>query len=247
MIKMATQGMNSMSEWFEKNPELVTGLVTGGLGALGGFAMTGKDPDEEEGETFKRRLKNALIVGGLAGGAGALGASAFNSLSSSHPYTSTDRALEVTRRIGLDAAGTAGGAYGGYALGKKLINSKLPGGYGAEIQAMAKNLGLAADTHPDVILARIRQEAANGAKLDRLNKIFGTTDPKALAKKLKLFGVKEYPGIVPGAKGTKGFFEVMNRKGFKINRRTAIPAAAAAALGLLGGWGTEWAQNNLVD
>lgn len=247
MIKMATQGMNSMSEWFEKNPELVTGLVTGGLGALGGFAMTGKDPDEEEGETFKRRLKNALIVGGLAGGAGALGASAFNSLSSSHPYTTMDRVKEIGLRGGADALGAAGGAYGGYALGKKFINSKLPGGYGAEIQAMAQQLKLPADTHPDIILAKIRQEAANGAKMDRLNKIFGTKDPMALAKKLKLYGVKEYPGIVPGAKGTKKFFEVMNRKGWKINKRTAIPIAAAVGLGLLGGGGSEWLQQNFVD
>lgn len=70
MNKLASQMLEKAQEFIEENPGLITGLAaTGGLGALGGAALTNVDEDDSAGEKFKKRLKNALLTGGLAAGA----------------------------------------------------------------------------------------------------------------------------------------------------------------------------------
>lgn len=70
MNKLASQMLEKAQEFIEENPGLITGLAaSGGLGALGGAALTNVDEDDSAGEKFKKRLKNALLTGGLAAGA----------------------------------------------------------------------------------------------------------------------------------------------------------------------------------
>ena len=140
MIKAASSVMDGISKWMSDNPTTTTALLTGGAGALGGLALTNTDPDEDASTSMKRRLKNALIVGGLGAGVGALGSEAIKAFDSALP----DPEPTVMDKVApwLDSAGGAAiGTYGGGILGQKIMNSNLPKiGQGAETLDLAKEL-----------------------------------------------------------------------------------------------------------
>lgn len=140
MIKAASSVMDGISKWMSDNPTTTAALLTGGAGALGGLAMTKTDPDEDPETSMKRRLKNALIVGGLGAGVGALGSEAIKAFDSALPDpdpTIVDKAAPWLEGLG----GAAIGTYGGGVLGQKIMNSELPKiGQGAEIRNLAERL-----------------------------------------------------------------------------------------------------------
>lgn len=75
MIKVASDLMDSISNYVKDHPEMLTGLLAGGgIGAIGGALGTGPDSEEDDesaGSRIGKRLKNALLgaaVGGAAGG-----------------------------------------------------------------------------------------------------------------------------------------------------------------------------------
>lgn len=85
--KSASGILDYIQEFAAKNPKLTSGLLAGTAGATAGAIMTGDsdDPNETPGQKRMRRLKNALISGGLAGGAASLGHYAIDKLTSVKP------------------------------------------------------------------------------------------------------------------------------------------------------------------
>lgn len=72
MIKIAEGAFGAISGWFKEHPAVVAGLLGGGLGATAGALFPTGDEDEEPSERLKRRIRNALVLGGMGAGAGAL-------------------------------------------------------------------------------------------------------------------------------------------------------------------------------
>lgn len=72
MIKVAEGAFDAISEWFKQHPTAGASLVGGGLGASVGALFPTGDADEELSDRIKRRIRNALILGGMGAGAGAL-------------------------------------------------------------------------------------------------------------------------------------------------------------------------------
>jgi polyhydroxyalkanoate synthesis regulator phasin len=75
MEKLASQMLDKAKQFIENNPQIVKStLLAGGLGAIGGAMLPtpGEDEDEPATKRMKRRLRNALLGGAVAGGAGAL-------------------------------------------------------------------------------------------------------------------------------------------------------------------------------
>lgn len=67
--------LDKAKQFIENNPQIVKStLLAGGLGAIGGAMLPtpGEDEDEPATKRMKRRLRNALLGGAVAGGAGAL-------------------------------------------------------------------------------------------------------------------------------------------------------------------------------
>lgn len=75
MEKLASQMLEKAKQFVASNPQIVKNtLLAGGLGAAAGAMIPApaEDEDEPASARLKRRLKNALIGGTVAGGAGAL-------------------------------------------------------------------------------------------------------------------------------------------------------------------------------
>ena len=75
MEKLASQMLEKAKQFVASNPQIVKNtLLAGGLGAAAGAMIPSpaEDEDEPASARLKRRLKNALIGGTVAGGAGAL-------------------------------------------------------------------------------------------------------------------------------------------------------------------------------
>ncbi len=120
MIKIASQALGAITDFLQEHPKTTMGLLGGGLGALGGVLATGdSDEDETPEDRTKRRLKNALILGGLGAGAGTLLSSGVETLNTAIPASVTTPE-ETLSAFGHPAvvgtAAAAGGAVGGSAL-----------------------------------------------------------------------------------------------------------------------------------
>lgn len=75
MEKLASQMLEKAKQFVASNPQIIKNtLLAGGLGAAAGAMIPSpaEDEDEPASARLKRRLKNALIGGTVAGGAGAL-------------------------------------------------------------------------------------------------------------------------------------------------------------------------------
>lgn len=114
MHKLASQLLDKTTEFFQENPGVVAGLAaTGGLGALGGAVFTDVDENDSASEKFKKRLKNALLTGGLASAAFGAGSYGLHKLQNALPEddeSPMSAAIHSTpvRLLGL-GAGVGGG------------------------------------------------------------------------------------------------------------------------------------------
>lgn len=104
MNKIASQLLEQISKFISDNPKTAMGLIGGGLGALGGGIFTGPgDPNETPGDRLKRRLKNALLLGGLGAGAGTLLGYGYENVSSAIPDsapTPEDQITQAAKKVG---------------------------------------------------------------------------------------------------------------------------------------------------
>lgn len=131
MNKIASQLLEKAKDFINENPGLVTGLAaSGGIGALGGAIFTDTDEDDSAGEKFKKRLKNALIAGGLASaafGAGSYGLSKIQNALPEDDESPLSAAVHSTpvRALG-GALGVAGGLGWQNKLSRDAINQVFP-------------------------------------------------------------------------------------------------------------------------
>lgn len=131
MNKIASQLLEKAKDFIKEHPGLVTGLAaSGGIGALGGAIFTDTDEDDSAGEKFKKRLKNALIAGGLASaayGAGSYGLSKLQNALPEDDESPISAAVHSTpvRTLG-GAIGVAGGLGWQNKLSREALNQVFP-------------------------------------------------------------------------------------------------------------------------
>ena len=195
MIKAASSVFDSIGKWMSENPTATTALLAGGAGALGGFALTGSKEGESTSDAMKRRLRNALIVGGLAGGGGAAIKYGLDQINTAMPDTTVKPGDPWTTRVLSTLGLTGAGAGAGTMAGNKIVN-KLQS---KDIMAAANQLGLKSQ---DVGTARKEiQNLINAGKLseDKLAEVFGhqVSKVKIDAKDLttRLTGLKDKQAV----------------------------------------------------
>lgn len=230
MIKVASQALEKIKDFVAENPKTAMGLLGGGLGAVGGFALTaGGDENETPGERMKRRLKNALILGGLGAGAGSLLGVAKENFETAIPESITppEEAISKNYQLAKDIVtnpitiGTGAGA-GTWAIGSKLRNMMqkdlLP-----KMQVIlhaAGDTGLAAPkTMSEArslvpVLLSATQGSRRAKLLTAMQSQFGASSIEELIRKMQHYGIKT---------GGGGLMKLLRR-----NKWTAIPAAVAA-------------------
>lgn len=243
MIKVASSLLDTASKWLEDNPAAATGLLTGGLGALGGFALTGTNKDESAGDALKRRLRNALIVGGLAGGAGALGSKALSNFGTSHELPDPPSPASVkTRKYALDALGAGLGAYGGWALGDKLfLSTNLPGiGKKDDILALAGRAGQDNNHGAGVALKSLKALFAGANAIDAVNRLVGGNTPEETASKLRDLGITNIPNL-------STITTAMNKLPSWLNLHNIVRGTSAIGGAIAGGIGAHKLQDAFLD
>lgn len=247
MIKAASSALDGISKWMSDNPTTTAALLTGGAGAIGGFALTKTDPNEDASTSMKRRLKNALIVGGLGAGVGALGSEAIKAFDTALPdpeRTQLSKAAPWFESVG----GGAAGMYGGGILGQKLVNSNLPGiGQRAETLTLAEKLSGGKEIK-DIAKAREIITAATEGKdaLSDLATVMGkditdqakkVTSIKDIAKRLGKLNIK--PKNVGNADLAAALKKVKSWKRMGV-------IGALGALGTVGGAASGWTIGDWV-
>lgn len=245
MIKIASQALGAISDFLQEHPKTTMGLLGGGLGALGGALVTGDgEEDETPEERTQRRLKNALILGGMGAGAGALLGAGAETLNSAIP-ASISTPEEMIGALGnpalVGSVAAAGGAIGGNAL-QNAVQSDL------KTKVRMINEGLSGTKLPipeKATMSEIRAaipellNSVKGNTLDKtklLNSLYGhfhvaPGDAVELAKKLQHYGIstaaleETLPKAFEGVE--KGTWNLM-----KFLRRNKYTAGAAALAGL---------------
>lgn len=114
--KVASQLLDKIKEFADEHPDLLKGmLITGGLGAAGGAALTSTDDENEStASRVMRRVKNALLGAGL--GAAAAGGIGYGLEQMGNALPEGDVSPEAqaatswpARAFGAAALGTTGG------------------------------------------------------------------------------------------------------------------------------------------
>jgi hypothetical protein len=178
MNKLASQLLEKAKDFIESNPELVTGLAaSGGLGALGGAVFTDTDDDDSAGEKFKKRLKNALIVGGLASAAFGAGSYGINKLKNALPEDDESPLSAAVHSAPVRALG--GGL--GVAAGLGVQNKK-------QLDALAQVFPDSPMTKERLIEVLNNSNSNTGA-IDAIKKAWGDTDTPSFRKWLENTGI----------------------------------------------------------
>lgn len=250
MIKVASQALTAINNFVEENPALSMGILGGGLGAVGGAALTGEDPEESPEERTKRRIKNALILGGLGAGSGALMASSVDQLSHAVPEKITTPEEDVSGAIGYFVNPITGalGAGAGSAYGLSKLRDWQQADLGPKLKQLivdGKKLGVAPisdkatmselrATLPEVI-AKLKA-GGSGVSPEFLNALqsqFGAKELKDLPAALQHYGIstrtlEEVPEIANALEGSPASRNAL--KFLRRNWRVGLPAAAIAGL-----------------
>lgn len=118
--------LDATKDFISENPGLVTGLAaSGGLGALGGAVFTNTDENDTAGEKFKKRLKNALLAGGLAAGAFGAGSYGLNKLQNALPEDDESPLSTAIHSTPVRALGGGLGLGTGLAMQNKKNNAAI--------------------------------------------------------------------------------------------------------------------------
>lgn len=178
MNKLASQLLEKAKDFIEENPELITGLAaSGGIGALGGAMFTDTDDEDSAGEKFKKRLKNALIAGGLASAAFGAGSYGLGKLQNALPEDDESPLSAAIHSAPVRALG--GGA--GLAAGLGIQNKK-------QLDALSQ-------VFPDSPMTKARlievlnSPGTNVGEMNAIRKAWGGTDTPSFRKWLEATGV----------------------------------------------------------
>lgn len=120
MDKLASKLIDTIKDFAEENPELVKTLgataAAGGIGAGAGALLTGDREGESPSDKAKRRLKNALLTGGLAAGGVGLLSSGYDAINTALPEDARSPLGDLLHSNLV----RAGGIFGGWKLGDML-------------------------------------------------------------------------------------------------------------------------------
>lgn len=177
MEKLASKLLEQAKDFISANPELVAGIAaTGGAGALAGAAMTDVKDTDSASTRFKKRLKNALLAGGL--GAGAAGAIGFgiDKIKNALPEDDVAPIVAATHSTPVRALGLAGGAGIGAAMQNKAQRSAIADVFGKAPMSKEKLVEL------------LNDPAKNPSAMKAIEKAWGK-DSEALKKWIERTGV----------------------------------------------------------
>jgi hypothetical protein len=178
MNKLASQLLEKAKDFIEENPGLVTGLAaSGGLGALGGAVFTDTDETDSAGEKFKKRLKNALIAGGLASAAFGAGSYGLSKLKNALPEDDESPLSAAVHSTPVRALGGGVGLAAGLGMQHK------------------KQLDALAQVFPDSPMTKARlieilnNPGADTGAMNAISKAWGGTDTPSFRKWLENTGI----------------------------------------------------------
>ena len=182
MNKLASQLLDKAKDFIEENPGIVAGLAaSGGLGALGGAVFTDVDENDSASEKFKKRLKNALITGGLASAAFGAGSYGISKLQNALPEDDESPMRAAIHSTPVRALGLSAGATGGLMLQNKANDKAIKQVFGNTPMNKTR------------LLEILNDPLNNAAEHDIIEKAWGK-DTKALREWIENTGVD--PGSI---------------------------------------------------
>ena len=200
-IKTASDALGAVGDFIKDHPTLLSALVGGGLGAYGGWSRTEEKPGEPAKDRMKRRIQNALILGGIGAAGGGLLSEGIQYINKPLPK---DGVVDKVLGAGTDVVANPA-VLGGTATlaadrqlsrwgltnrdlvtaGKEISNNILK-------QRVLKEDGLLASEARRRIIQGLNDPSTRGQVLDYLkNKLFSSTNIKdeKLYKALNKFGI----------------------------------------------------------
>jgi hypothetical protein len=177
MYKLASQLLDKTTQFIQENPGIVTGLAaTGGLGALGGAVFTDVDDDDSASEKFKKRLKNALITGGLASAAFGAGAYGLNKIQNALPEDDVSPMSAAIHSTPVRLLGLGAGGIGGHMLQQKSHKAAINQVFGDTPMSKSRLIDI------------LNNPVDNPAEFERIEKAWGNNS-KALKEWIEATGV----------------------------------------------------------